>query len=173
MGVIHAIWARKLPLDRDHELDNQTAAGLARLLIFRAAKCRAGVFVVFVKEFKMSRVTEKQLDAIANRINTMCGAPLAPYVNGVAQIGCAHISHAYGGVALHRMTNASGGACDVFGAGHMPKKELAARMFSYIAGLQDCAEMMRPQLQNVRTVLTRKPMDSAGAVMALDSIIGE
>ena len=71
------------------------------------------------------------------------------------------------------MTNASGGVCDVFGAGHMPKNELAARMFSYIAGLQDCAEMIRPQLQNIRTVLTRKPVDPVGAVMALDSIIGE
>jgi len=87
---------------------------------------------------KMNRITDKDLQAVVNRINRMAGMPLEPYAkvgdNYVAQIGCYHLSHAYGGVALHRMYNEGGGVSDIFG-GHMPKRELYGKMHAFLAGL--------------------------------------
>jgi hypothetical protein len=92
----------------------------------------------------MTRITEKDLQAVCNRINRTLNMPLQPYelqlADGdkpskyVAQIGCYHLSHAYGGVALHRMYNDGGGVSDVFG-GHMPKRELYGKMHAFLAGL--------------------------------------
>lgn len=92
----------------------------------------------------MTRITEKDLQAVCNRINRATGMPLQPYelqlADGdspskyVAQIGCYHLSHAYGGVALHRMYNADGGVSDVFG-GHVPKRELYGKMHAFLAGI--------------------------------------
>jgi hypothetical protein len=81
-----------------------------------------------------TRVTEAQLEAIVKRINVATGSPLEPYVNRVAQIGCYHLSGAYGGVSLHRMTCTSGGIKDVFNCGHITKRELADRMYAFLDG---------------------------------------
>ncbi len=86
----------------------------------------------------MNRITDKDLQAVCNRINRIAGMPLEPYadVDGkyVAQIGCYHLSHAYGGVALHRMHSNGGGVEDIMG-GHMPKRELYERMHAFIKGM--------------------------------------
>ena len=86
----------------------------------------------------MTRITEKDLQAVCNRINRAMDMPLEPYAKVgdkyVAQIGCYHLSHAYGGVALHRMYNDGGGVSDIFG-GHMPKRELYGKMHAFLAGL--------------------------------------
>jgi len=91
----------------------------------------------------MSRITEKDLQAVVNRINRATNSPVEPYAKVgdkyTAQIGCYHLSHAYGGVALHRMYNDCGGVSDVFG-GHMPKRELYGKLHAFIAGL-DAAEV--------------------------------
>jgi hypothetical protein len=85
----------------------------------------------------MNRVTEAQLQAIVDRLNRVTGMPAAPYVNGKAQVGNYHLSHAYGGVCLHRMHNEGGGvSCPIVG-GHVTKRELANLMHAYIAGLQE------------------------------------
>lgn len=90
------------------------------------------------------RVTTEQLQAIATRINMLTGSPLQPYetVDGkyVAQAGCFHLSQAYGGFALHRITNTSGGCTDVLGRGHMPKKELCELMQAFIRGYSQAQE---------------------------------
>jgi tetrahydromethanopterin S-methyltransferase subunit B len=54
------------------------------------------------------RITEKNLQAVVDRINSATGSPMQPWdkLPGQdrmqAQIGCYHLSHAYGGVCLHR-----------------------------------------------------------------------
>ena len=90
------------------------------------------------------RVTEAQLQAVADRINKITGSPLTPYaVNAegkhVPQPGNYHISHAYGGVCLHRMYNEGGGVSSPLSTGHIPKRELLALMFAFIEGLSQGA----------------------------------
>lgn len=87
----------------------------------------------------MKRVTEKQLQAVVDRINDMTNSPKESYsLNGqgrhTAQIGNYHLSFAYGGVSLHRMVNEGGGVSDVFSSGHMPKRELLELMHAFITG---------------------------------------
>ena len=94
----------------------------------------------------MNRITEKFLQAVCDRINRATNSPMEAYVfypatetspSGYkAQIGCYHLSHAYGGVSLHRMHNEGGGVEDVFGCGHVPKRELSERMFAFLKGLE-------------------------------------
>ena len=85
-------------------------------------------------------VTQAQLQAVVARINRITGSPFEPYVKNaegkhIAQIGCYHLSGAYGGFSLHRMVN-DGDACDdVLRCGHVPKRELLSLMFAYIKGL--------------------------------------
>jgi len=85
----------------------------------------------------MSRITEKNLQGVCDRINRIMGAPEKPYIGGEAQIGNHHISHAYGGVCLHRMANKSGGVTTPIVSGYVPKRELYDLMHSYIRGLDD------------------------------------
>ncbi len=86
-----------------------------------------------------NRVTEKQLQAIVDRINRITNSPAAPYIDGKAQIGNYHLSHAYGGVSLHRMHNEGGGVSSPLSIGHVPKRELAALMYAFICGLNESA----------------------------------
>jgi hypothetical protein len=85
----------------------------------------------------MQRITESHLQAIVDRINRITNSPAEPYVNGKAQPGNYHISHAYGGVALHRMGNESGGVSSPLSTGHIPKRELANLMQAFISGLNE------------------------------------
>jgi len=82
-----------------------------------------------------NRVTQAHLEAIVARINRMTGSPAEPYADHVAQVGCYHLSYAYGGVALHRMANESGGVHDVLRIGHVPKRELQGALFAFISGI--------------------------------------
>jgi hypothetical protein len=84
----------------------------------------------------MQRITDKHLDAIVDRLNSITNSPVVPYVNGVAQVGNYHISHAYGGVCLHRMYNDAGGVSSPLSTGHIPKRELAGLLHSFIAGIE-------------------------------------
>ena len=73
---------------------------------------------------------------MVDRINRITGSPSAPYIDGKAQVGNYHISHAYGGVALHRMYNEGGGVTSPLSTGHIPKRELAALMYAFINGIE-------------------------------------
>jgi hypothetical protein len=88
-----------------------------------------------------NRVTDKGLQCIVDRLNRMTNSPMQPWAkdeNGVyhAQIGNYHLSHAYGGVSLHRMVSDGGGVTEPVRCGHIPKRELQSAMFAYIEGLQ-------------------------------------
>lgn len=93
----------------------------------------------------VNRVTDKHLQAIVDRINKTTGMPATAYkpydpAIGRAQpnAGAYHLSHTYGGVALHRMSLTPGctGVSDVFGRGHMPKRELAELMWAFLNGIE-------------------------------------
>lgn len=90
-----------------------------------------------------TRVTQSDLEAIVKRINRLTGNPETPYVrpetggSHVAQVGNYHIDYAYGGVALHQISNTSGGVRDVLRVGHVSKRDLQRLMFAYIEGLYD------------------------------------
>ena len=83
------------------------------------------------------RVTQAQLQAVVDRINRITGSPITPYTDGKINIGNYHISHAYGGVCLHRMHTEGGGVSSPLSTGHIPKRELLALMYAYITGLNE------------------------------------
>ena len=89
----------------------------------------------------MNRITESQLQAVVDRLNRITGSPMAPYASGKAQIGNYHLSHAYGGVCLHRMHNEGGGVSSPLSTGHITKRELYNLMHAYIAGLLAAQEV--------------------------------
>lgn len=88
----------------------------------------------------MDRITDKQLNALCARINEATGSPATGWqtVDGRnrANVGHYHISHAYGGVNLERMSNESGGVSCPLGLGHRPKRELWGQMHAFLAGLE-------------------------------------
>lgn len=88
----------------------------------------------------MNRITEKMLQIRIDYLNEVTGSPSQPWTRDesgtYSNIGNFHMSHAYGGVALHRMSNKSGGVSDVFSSGHMPKRELFDKICAYIDGHQ-------------------------------------
>lgn len=89
----------------------------------------------------MERITDKNLQALCDRINRIKGAPMEPYSKGedgryVANVGNYHLSHAYGGVSLECMVNEAGGVSTPFGCGHITKRDLWNRMQAYLLGLE-------------------------------------
>lgn len=91
-----------------------------------------------------NRITVSDLRAIIARLNRATGSPAEPYVKGDdgrhrAQVGCWHLSRAYGGFALHRMVNESGGVSDPFHY-HMPARELHSRIHAMLMGFDIAKE---------------------------------
>lgn len=90
----------------------------------------------------MDRITDKHLAALCERLNKLTDSPLVPYAmneertHHIAQVGNFHISRAYGGACLHRMSNTSGGVSCPLNAGHVPKRELYEQMRAMIAGIE-------------------------------------
>lgn len=54
----------------------------------------------------------------------------------VAQIGNYHLDGAYGGWALHKITNKSGGIVDVLERGYAPKRDTWNYLQAMIIGIQ-------------------------------------
>jgi len=91
-----------------------------------------------------TRISQKDLQAVVDRINRITGSPMEPYTRETmptgrvfhsANIGNYHLSGAYGGYSLHRMETDGGGVQDVLGCGHLAKRDLYDRMQSFIRGL--------------------------------------
>jgi hypothetical protein len=86
----------------------------------------------------MQRITENQLQNLTDYINKITGSP-ADYRNketGKINIGHFTLSHAYGGVCLHRLVNEGGGCSTPLTHGHVSKRELYEQMHSFIKGLE-------------------------------------
>lgn len=88
----------------------------------------------------MQRITEKQLEAIVNRINEVTNSPKTAWTrNGekfTANIGNYHLRYDYGGVELDRMLSEGGGVTCPLGSGHVTKRELANKMWAFLAGIE-------------------------------------
>jgi hypothetical protein len=98
----------------------------------------------------MERITDKQLDNLAKWLNELTNSP-TEYShrdeNGHfrSNVGNYHISHAYGGVCLHRIVNEGGGVtCPIVG-GHIPKRALFEQMHAYIKGLLDAKKLTKQE----------------------------
>lgn len=92
----------------------------------------------------MDRITLKHLQPMVDRLNRITGSPAETWTNDadgklIAQIGCYHLSRAYGGVSLHRMVTEGGGVSDVLYCGHVPMRDLYNRISAYICGIQDAS----------------------------------
>ena len=86
----------------------------------------------------MQRITDKDLDQLATYLNQITDSPIE-YRNketGKSNSGHYTISHAYGGVCLHRISNASGGCSTPLVHGHIPKRELFENMHAFIKGIE-------------------------------------
>tara|TARA_R100001377_G_scaffold49465_1_gene28683 strand:- start:207 stop:494 length:288 start_codon:yes stop_codon:yes gene_type:complete len=88
-----------------------------------------------------NRVTEKQLEYKVKLINEITNSPLEPYTKNdegkyKSNIGNYHLSHAYGGVQLHKMCNDGGGISTPLNTGYTTKKELYVALNSFLIGLE-------------------------------------
>lgn len=89
----------------------------------------------------MQRITDKQLDSLCDYLNMITNSPATYSTRSEsgqfkANIGHFHISHAYGGVCLHRVVNEGGGVNTPVVHGHVPKRELFNLIHAYIKGLE-------------------------------------
>ena len=83
------------------------------------------------------RITEKQLENLVTWINELTGSPVE-YRNketGKINIGHFTLSHAYGGVCVHRIVNEGGGCSTPIVHGHVTKRELYNEMHAFIKDL--------------------------------------
>ena len=95
-----------------------------------------------------NRITERDLQATVARINHITNSPTEPYTRDEdgqfkANIGNYHLSHAYGGVCLHRMVSDGGGIQTPIIGGHTTKRELFNLMQAYISGILDTKELTK------------------------------
>jgi hypothetical protein len=88
----------------------------------------------------MQRITEAHLQAKVDRLNRITGSPAEPWTAGKANIGNYHLSHAYGGVCLHRMHNSGGAVSSPLSTGHVSKRELAGLLDAFINGIESTKE---------------------------------
>jgi hypothetical protein len=88
----------------------------------------------------MQRITEAHLQAKIDRLNRITGSPAEPWTAGKANIGNYHLSHAYGGVCLHRMYNDGGGCTTPLIGGYVSKRELAGLLDAFINGIESTKE---------------------------------
>jgi len=79
------------------------------------------------------RTTEKELQSLVQWLNKITNSPTDENGN---QIGNYHLAFAYGGVTLHRIVNSGGGVSTPLGGGYFTKRELAAKLRSFIAGIE-------------------------------------
>ena len=82
------------------------------------------------------RITQKHLEALVARINTVTDSPMA-YMDADRKIlvGHYHIDYAYGGVSLARTMTTGGGINAPLGSYHRTKRELYDQMQAFLAGI--------------------------------------
>lgn len=85
----------------------------------------------------MERITEKQLEAVVERLNRATDSPLASWTKtgaGIkANLGNYHLDYAYGHVSLNRMVTGGGGVERILPGG--TKRELYHQLHAYLAGI--------------------------------------
>lgn len=90
----------------------------------------------------MERITEKQLNAVVERLNRITHSPLASWTKTdkgpTANIGNYHLDYAYGGVSLARMRNEGGGIEMILPGG--TKRECYERLQAFLKGIDSTKE---------------------------------
>lgn len=91
------------------------------------------------------RITDKMLEARVKRLNEVTNSPLEymtvqPDGSRLINIGHHHLSHAYGGVCVHRTTNTSGGVRTPIISYHTTKRELFGLINAYLDGYEESKE---------------------------------
>jgi len=88
----------------------------------------------------MNTIKIKDLENMVSRLNDELNTPQNPWGEEggkmVANVGCFHLSQAYGGVDLHQMSNTGGGVRDVFFSGHVTKRKLFASIRGMLTGIE-------------------------------------
>lgn len=88
----------------------------------------------------MSRITDKHLDGLVNRLNKLTNSPLDYYDKTSAKfkvnVGHFKLDSAYGGNKLVRVDNASGGECDISIGGYITKSALYDQIVMLIKGYE-------------------------------------
>jgi hypothetical protein len=85
----------------------------------------------------METITLKKLQFVVDRINEVTNSPREYRgANGVIAIGHYCLDGAYGGYALHRVCNTSGGITDISKVGHVSKRTLYDLMHAFLAGYE-------------------------------------
>lgn len=83
------------------------------------------------------RITMKQLEAVAARINRETNSPLEPYTRTadkfVSNVGNYHIDEGTGCYSFRRMSNEQGGVSSIFSA--RTKSELYDQMHAFLSGV--------------------------------------
>lgn len=89
------------------------------------------------------RITDKMIKSKLTYLNEITGNPVEPYAKDEsgqykAQIGCYHLSGAYGGVCVHQMCTDGGGVNTVNGLPgyHTTKRQTYDALCAYIAGIE-------------------------------------
>lgn len=87
----------------------------------------------------MSRITQKDLECLVERINKATGSPVATCTKQtnkqyVWNIGNYHLDYAYGGVKLVRTCNEGGGISNISTGGFGTKRELYNWMQAFLVG---------------------------------------
>ena len=86
----------------------------------------------------MERITEKQLEAVVERVNRLTKSPLTSWTKtekGVtANIGNYHLDYTYSCVSLARMVTTGGGIKKILSGG--TKRELYTELQAFINGIQ-------------------------------------
>ena len=86
-----------------------------------------------------NRITQKDLENRVRTINELTGSPIEPSTreNGVykSNPNNYHLSYAYGGVTLYRMSNEGGGVNTPLSCGYVTKRELYGLLGSFINGI--------------------------------------
>jgi len=87
------------------------------------------------------RITRDDLEYLVKKINTLTNSPQEQFTRNEdgklkGNIGNYHLSGAYGGVKLERMSNPSGGVSTVSIGGFIPKRELYNQLLAFISGIE-------------------------------------
>ncbi len=89
-----------------------------------------------------TRITDKHLKGIIQRINTLLGVSTEAYTKDEqtgklkANIGTWYLTGAYGGVSVYEIVNIGGGVTTPLGGGYVTKRELYNKLSAFITGLE-------------------------------------
>ena len=89
----------------------------------------------------MSRVTQKQLESLVDRLNEVTNSPRSYFNEETRKINIGHycLDYAYGGVALEKTVNEGGAVCVIIGRG--TKRELYDRLHALLDGIRIAKEV--------------------------------